>query len=235
MRGPTRARSGATSLQTVLRSRGSPAGKLSKACREDGMRRRNSSRCRHNRALIQPHAARPPQALPVSGGQLDHGATVGESRASRRRAVSARRLHRDESPALELPRRAALQQARAAEPWIKEGKQAAHWTRLSCHRFRVNAVRLQLSVLAYNLGNGWAAGEARALHTGSCWPRATWAVPVTGTALDGYRDVGCSVGKTPGGDARLPSSSHTCPRAPARYAAHSSIRRRRRSKRSLRA
>ena len=40
-----------------------------------------------------------------------------------------------------------------AEPWIKEGKQAAHWTRLSCHRFRVNEVRLQLSVLAYNLGN----------------------------------------------------------------------------------
>ena len=40
-----------------------------------------------------------------------------------------------------------------AEQWIKEGKQAAHWTRLSCHRFRANEVRLQLSVLAYNLGN----------------------------------------------------------------------------------
>ena len=39
--------------------------------------------------------------------------------------------------------------------WIKEGKQAAHWTRLSCHRFRANEVRLQLSVLAYNLGNLW--------------------------------------------------------------------------------
>jgi hypothetical protein len=36
-----------------------------------------------------------------------------------------------------------------AEQWIKEGKQAAHWTRLSCHRFRANEVRLQLSVLAY--------------------------------------------------------------------------------------
>ena len=34
-------------------------------------------------------------------------------------------------------------------------KQAAHWTRLSCHRFRANEVRLQLSVLAYNLGNLW--------------------------------------------------------------------------------
>ena len=32
---------------------------------------------------------------------------------------------------------------------------AAHWTRLSCHRFRANEVRLQLSVLAYNLGNLW--------------------------------------------------------------------------------
>ena len=40
-----------------------------------------------------------------------------------------------------------------AEHWIKEGKQATHWTRLSCHRFRANEVRLQLSVLAYNLGN----------------------------------------------------------------------------------
>ena len=34
-----------------------------------------------------------------------------------------------------------------AEQWIKEGKQATHWTRLSCHRFRANEVRLQLSVL----------------------------------------------------------------------------------------
>ena len=42
-----------------------------------------------------------------------------------------------------------------AEQWIKEGKQATHWTRLSCHRFRANEVRLQLSVRAYNLGNLW--------------------------------------------------------------------------------
>ena len=44
---------------------------------------------------------------------------------------------------------------RPTEQWIKEGKQATHWTRLSCHRFRANEVRLQLSVLAYNLGNLW--------------------------------------------------------------------------------
>ena len=37
--------------------------------------------------------------------------------------------------------------------WIKEGKQAVKMTRLSCHRFRSNEVRLWLSVIAYNLGN----------------------------------------------------------------------------------
>jgi hypothetical protein len=42
-----------------------------------------------------------------------------------------------------------------AEQWIKEGKQAVKMTRLSCHRFRSNQVRLGLSMLAYNLGNLW--------------------------------------------------------------------------------
>jgi hypothetical protein len=42
-----------------------------------------------------------------------------------------------------------------AEQWIKEGKQAVAMTRLSCHRFRSNEVRLWLSVIAYNLGNLW--------------------------------------------------------------------------------
>ena len=41
------------------------------------------------------------------------------------------------------------------EQWIKEGKQAVKMTRLSCHRFRSNEVRLWLSVIAYNLGNLW--------------------------------------------------------------------------------
>jgi hypothetical protein len=40
-----------------------------------------------------------------------------------------------------------------AEQWIKEGKIALTWTRLSCHEFRDNEVRLQLFALAYNLGN----------------------------------------------------------------------------------
>lgn len=57
---------------------------------------------------------------------------------------------------LQIPNRAVVRfynKRGTAEQWIKEGKQAAHWTRLSCHRFRANEVRLQLSVLAYNLGN----------------------------------------------------------------------------------
>ncbi len=37
-----------------------------------------------------------------------------------------------------------------AEQYIKEGKNAINWTRLSCHGFRNNEVRLQLHVLAYN-------------------------------------------------------------------------------------
>ncbi len=40
-----------------------------------------------------------------------------------------------------------------AEQWIKEGKNAVKWTRLSCRTMAANAVRLQLHVLAYNLAN----------------------------------------------------------------------------------
>lgn len=40
-----------------------------------------------------------------------------------------------------------------AEQWIKEGKYAVKWTRLSCRNFKDNQVRLQLFALAYNLGN----------------------------------------------------------------------------------
>jgi len=39
------------------------------------------------------------------------------------------------------------------EQWIKEGKNAVKWTRLSCCSFAANAVRLQLHALAYNLAN----------------------------------------------------------------------------------
>jgi hypothetical protein len=40
-----------------------------------------------------------------------------------------------------------------AEHWIKEGKNALKWTRLSCRRFEDNQARLQLFAKAYNLGN----------------------------------------------------------------------------------
>jgi hypothetical protein len=40
-----------------------------------------------------------------------------------------------------------------AEQWIKEGKNAVKWTKLSCRRFKGNAARLQLFAFAYNLAN----------------------------------------------------------------------------------
>ena len=40
-----------------------------------------------------------------------------------------------------------------AEQWIKEGKHAVKWTKLSCRRFKDNEARLQLFALAYNLAN----------------------------------------------------------------------------------
>jgi hypothetical protein len=40
-----------------------------------------------------------------------------------------------------------------AELWIKEGKNAIQWTKLSCRTFEDNRTRLQLFALAYNLAN----------------------------------------------------------------------------------
>ena len=59
---------------------------------------------------------------------------------------------------LTLPNRAVVRfynKRGTAEQWIKEGKQAVKMTRLSCHRFRSNEVRLGLTIIAYNLGNLW--------------------------------------------------------------------------------
>ena len=39
-----------------------------------------------------------------------------------------------------------------AEQWIKKGKNAVKWTKLSCRTFKDNQARLQLFALAYNLG-----------------------------------------------------------------------------------
>ena len=46
-----------------------------------------------------------------------------------------------------------LQPRGTAEQWIKEGKNAVKWTKLSCRRFKDNAARLQLFALAYNLAH----------------------------------------------------------------------------------
>ena len=53
-------------------------------------------------------------------------------------------LHRHEHDG--WPRRSGsiLQWSWTAEQWIKEGKYALNWTRLSCHRFVANRVRLSL-------------------------------------------------------------------------------------------
>jgi hypothetical protein len=62
-------------------------------------------------------------------------------------------------------RRPFLQPARDGGAVDKEGKEATHWTRLSCHRFRANEVRLLLEVIAYNLGN-----LLRRLGSSCPWP-----------------------------------------------------------------
>jgi hypothetical protein len=57
---------------------------------------------------------------------------------------------------LTLPSRAVVRfynKRGTAEQWIQEGKPAVKMTRLSCHRFRSNEVRLWLTIIAYNLGN----------------------------------------------------------------------------------
>ena len=64
---------------------------------------------------------------------------------------------------LSLPSRAVVRfynKRGTAEQWIKEGKQAVKMTRLSCHRFRSNEVRLWFSVIAYNPGEPVAAAGA---------------------------------------------------------------------------
>ena len=70
------------------------------------------------------------------------------------RALSARRLHRDQPGAAGRARRRLLQPARHGGA-MDQGRQgrAIKWTSLSCRTFGANTVRLQLHALAYNLGN----------------------------------------------------------------------------------
>ncbi len=102
----------------------------------------------------------------VDNKHLYHNSTLALDGDTPRRVVAKVEHHRGELfprvgfivTNMTLPSRSVVRfynKRGTAEPWIKEGKQATHWTRLSCHRFRANEVRLHLSVLAYNLGNLW--------------------------------------------------------------------------------
>ena len=71
---------------------------------------------------------------------------------------------------LTLPNRAVVRfynKRGTAEQWIKEGKQAVKMTRLSCHKFRSNEVRLWLTIIAYNLGNLWRRLVLKRAHKGT--------------------------------------------------------------------
>ena len=96
------------------------------------------------------------QELSLQGRELDDGtASRGEGGASCRGVVPAHRIHRDQPGDASRAVVRFYNKRGTAEQWIKEGKQAVKMTRLSCHRFRSNQVRLWLSVIAYNLGNLW--------------------------------------------------------------------------------
>jgi hypothetical protein len=86
------------------------------------------------------------------GRLMEQAATSGgQGRVAPRRALSPRRLHRHQPPAERVV--AFYNHRGTREQYIKEGKGAVKWPRLSCRSFAANAVRLQLHALAYNLGN----------------------------------------------------------------------------------
>src|SRR5262249_55441391 len=64
----------------------------------------------------------------------------------------ARRLYRQQSGALGRGIVAFYNQRGTAEQWIKEGKGAIKWTRLSCRTFAANSVRLQLHAPGLQFG-----------------------------------------------------------------------------------
>src|SRR5882724_11305063 len=87
---------------------------------------------------------------------LLHARRLSDCGVSGRLALHSDERYPDEAPVQHHGRSEDVRfynQRGTAEQWIKEGKEATHWTRLSCHRFRANEVRLLLGVIAYNLGN----------------------------------------------------------------------------------
>ena len=122
-----------------------------------------------NRVLAGPHrlpaqapgrasAERGPpllRQLPLSGGKLEDS-RAGSSPRSNGIPASFIPASASSSPTCrDRPESvvAFYNQRGTCEQWIKEGKGAIKWTRLSCRSFAANAVRLQLHALAYNLGN----------------------------------------------------------------------------------
>ncbi len=93
--------------------------------------------------------------LPVPGEVVAAVASRGgQGRVARGRVVPARRLHRDQPEHGGRRAWCKFYNGRGtAEQWIKEGKNAVKWTKLSCRTFKDNQTRLQLFALAYNLGN----------------------------------------------------------------------------------
>jgi hypothetical protein len=85
---------------------------------------------------------------------MAHPAGGRQGRVAPGRALYARRVYRHQSRARCRPGRGVFYNQRGtAEQYIKEGKNAVKWTRLSCRTMRGNAVRLQLHALAYILAN----------------------------------------------------------------------------------
>src|SRR5262245_31066052 len=115
---------------------------------------------RTRRRPTEPRAAGPLSEFRVSSRLMEPTSTGHrQRRTSPRRVVAAGGLHRHDAHRDQPGCRPILYNQRGtAERLIKEGKEAIHWTRLSCHRFRANEVRLLLGVIAYNVGNllrGW--------------------------------------------------------------------------------
>jgi hypothetical protein len=94
--------------------------------------------------LLTRPVGRPPNEVRSSYANFTHQAGTWSEAASRRRQGRM-------ASGRTLPARYNKRGTR--EQWIKEGKGAIRWTRLSCRSFAPNAVRLQLHALAYNLGN----------------------------------------------------------------------------------
>ena len=84
--------------------------------------------------------------LQLPGAELGQAAPGGgQGRVAPGRAVPARRLHRHQPDAAGRAGQQVLQRPRHRRAVDQGGQEALRWTRLSCHAFRHNAVRLQLS------------------------------------------------------------------------------------------